>query len=638
MKLGLLILFFVVCSVEIQAANPVITKLFTADPAAMVYNDTVYLYTGHDEAPAGGNAYVMNNWQVFSSSDMENWSSRGEFFNVSKVSWAKGDAWAGEVEERNGKFYFYFCAEHRTIAGKAIGVAVANSPTGPFSDALGHALITNDQTKAVDSFWDDIDPSVFIDDDGQAYMYWGNSACYFVKLKENMIETTGAIQTVNLPSYTEAPYLHKYKDTYYLSYAYGWPEKIAYATSSSIDGPWTFAKVINDNVNNCGTNHQSIIEFKNQWYFIYHTGDIGDDFRRSVAVEYLYYNSDQSIQEIVQTQNGVANAEITKNCLPVPLSAAFVLNDETQVNSRIVSAKIGDAVKLSASSPEDGSWIWQGPSGLKASTSTIKITTIQKVMGGTYLATFTNACGTSSYTSITLNVSYGLPNITSGSTFSIVPFNSGKVLSVENEATINGSNVVQSADKATKAQRFIVSNVDDVYWKITPENSPERGLDVFNISNDDGANIVIWDYWGGAGQQWELAQIGDGVYNIISRNSGKCLDVNQADNNVIQYTCHESDNQKFSLILDTTSIENKRLELKKAKVKVSTNEVGDLNIQAPGNESIREFQVIDLQGKQVYAFTGGSANFLTASLDVSPGWFLLKVTTNKKEYHQKVMF
>jgi hypothetical protein len=271
-------LLFLSTIVFAKAQNPIITEMFTADPAAIVYNDTVFLYAGHDEATVNGNGYVMNNWQVFSSSDMVNWASRGEVFNVDIIN-----------------------------------------PTGPFEDALGKALITNNQTTGIDSYWDDIDPTVFIDDDNQAYLYWGNSACYFVKLKENMIETEGDIQVVNLPSFTEAPYIHKYKNTYYLSYAYGWPEKIAYATSTSITGPWTFAKVINDNVNQCGTNHQSIIEFQNQWYFIYHTGDIGGDFRRSVAIEYLYYNNDGSIREIVQTPFGVEAINKIEQCKPSPI-------------------------------------------------------------------------------------------------------------------------------------------------------------------------------------------------------------------------------------------------------------------------------------------------------------------------------
>src|SRR5690606_5393852 len=124
--------------------------------------------------------------------------------------------------------------------GKAMGVAVSESPTGPFKDARGTALVTNDMTKNTDIDWDDIDPAVFIDDDGQAYIFWGNTVCYYAKLKDNMIELDGPIKTIALPSFTEAPWVHKKDDWYYLSYAYQFPEKTAYAMSRSIDGPWEF--------------------------------------------------------------------------------------------------------------------------------------------------------------------------------------------------------------------------------------------------------------------------------------------------------------------------------------------------------------------------------------------------------------
>lgn len=289
------------------ADNPIIRNIYTADAAALVHNGTVYLYTGHDEAPVGGSSYVMRDWRCFSSTDMVNWTDRGTPLAVSAFSWAKGDAWASQVVYRNGKFYWYVCVEHKTIPGKAIGVAVSSSPTGPFTDALGKALITNDMTKKTDITWDDIDPTVLVDDDGQAYLYWGNTVCMYAKLKSSMIEIDGSIQTVSLPSYTEAPWLHKRNGTYYLSYAYGWPEQIAYATSSSPTGPWIYRGIIMGTTGTSGTNHQAIIDFNNQSYFIYHNGALptGGDYRRSVCIEKLTYNSDGAINPIAQTSTGV---------------------------------------------------------------------------------------------------------------------------------------------------------------------------------------------------------------------------------------------------------------------------------------------------------------------------------------------
>lgn len=294
------------------ATNPVITNKYTADPAAMVYKDKVYLYTGHDVAPKEKNFYEMHEWLVFSSEDMVTWTEHPVPLRVTDFEWAKADAWASQVIERNGKFYWYVAVEHRTISGKAIGVAVSDNPLGPFKDALGSAIITNDMTKETPISWDDIDPSVIIDDDGQAYLFWGNTVCYYAKLKENMTELDGPIQTISLPKFTEAPWIHKHKGWYYLSYATDFPEKTAYAMSKKITGPWEYKGILNEVAGNSNTNHQSIIDFKGKSYFIYHNGSIptdGGSFRRSVCIDYLYYNKNGSMKRVVMTSEGVKPAK-----------------------------------------------------------------------------------------------------------------------------------------------------------------------------------------------------------------------------------------------------------------------------------------------------------------------------------------
>lgn len=288
--------------------NPIIKDKYTADPAALVYKDKVYLYAGHDQAPDDVNSYRMNEWLLYSSSDMVNWQEHPVPLKPADFNWAKGDAWASQVIERNGKFYWYVTVTHGTIHGKSIGIAVSDSPTGPFKDALGKALITNDMTTKTKISWDDIDPTVMIDDDGQAYLFWGNTVCNYVKLKENMIEFDGPIQTIDLPNFTEAPWIHKRKGWYYLSYAYQFPEKIAYAMSKSINGPWEYKGILNEVAGNSNTNHQSIIEFKGKDYFIYHNGSIpthGGSFRRSVCVDRLYYNIDGTMKRVIMTSEGI---------------------------------------------------------------------------------------------------------------------------------------------------------------------------------------------------------------------------------------------------------------------------------------------------------------------------------------------
>ncbi|RSK34580.1 glycoside hydrolase family 43 protein [Hymenobacter metallilatus] len=293
------------------AGNPIIKDKYTADPSALVHKGTVYLYAGHDEAPAPEQRYVMHEWLCYSSQDMVHWQEHPSPLNVKAFAWAKDDAWASQVIERNGKFYWYAAVEHGSIPGKSIGVAVADSPTGPFRDARGSALITNNMTESKIS-WDDIDPTVFIDSKGQAYLYWGNTNCYWAKLKPNMTELDGPINKVpNLPGFTEAPWVHQHNGWYYLSYAYQFPEKLAYAMSRSIEGPWEFKGLLNEVAGNSNTNHQAIIDFKGQSYFIYHNGSIptdGGSFRRSVCVDYLYYNKDGTIRRVQMTTEGVQPA------------------------------------------------------------------------------------------------------------------------------------------------------------------------------------------------------------------------------------------------------------------------------------------------------------------------------------------
>lgn len=294
---------------KLELNNPIITEKFTADPAALVHDDTVYLYAGHDQAPDDYNFYKMDEWLVYSSTDMVNWKEHPVPLKPSDFSWAKGDAWAAEVIEKDGKFYWYVTVTHDKINGKAIGVAVTDSPIGPFKDARGTALVTNDMTtEQTDISWDDIDPTVFIEDDGQAYLFWGNTACYYAKLKDNMVELDGEIKTIDLPKFTEAPWIHKKNGWYYLSYAYGFPEKTAYAMSKSITGPYEFKGILNEVAGNSNTNHQAIIEYKGKDYFIYHNGSIepnGGSFRRSVCIDRLYYNPDGTIKRIVMTSEGI---------------------------------------------------------------------------------------------------------------------------------------------------------------------------------------------------------------------------------------------------------------------------------------------------------------------------------------------
>ncbi|MEO7497064.1 MAG: glycoside hydrolase family 43 protein [Massilia sp.] len=289
-----------------QAGNPLVTDKFTADPAALVDNGRVYVYVGIDAAPEGGKDYVMNEWHVLSSCDMKNWKDHGTALKYTTFSWAKKDAWAGDITKRNGKYYFYSTVAHNTIPGKAIGVAVSDSPTGPFVDKRGSALVTNDMTLETDIGWDDIDPAVFIDTDGQAYLYWGNQVMKWAKLKKNMMELDGPIHTVGLFDFTEASYLHEHGKTYYLSYSRHFPEETVYMTGPTATGPWAYRGVIMQKNEGVKTIHHAIVDFNNKSYIFYHNSKLptGGEYRRSVAVEELHYTPDGKILPVAQTEAG----------------------------------------------------------------------------------------------------------------------------------------------------------------------------------------------------------------------------------------------------------------------------------------------------------------------------------------------
>lgn len=300
---------------RVPGQNPLFTDTFTADPAALVVGDTVYLYVGHDQAGPGG-WFNMPEWLCYSSKDMKTWTAHGPVLAAKDFVGANaGAAWAAQVVERDGKFYFYVTLDRRE--GHFITVAVGDSPTGPFKEALpGRPLVTDAMTTDSHRANADIDPTVLIDDDGTAWMAWGNGDCYMVRLKRNMIETDGPITKVPFRNFSEGPWLFKRGDLYYNVYAADapgvQPEQIAYSTAPAITGPWTYGGLLTGSAKHGFTIHPSVIEFQGQWYFFYHDGSNslngtpGGDCRRSVCVEYLHFNSDGTIRPISQTVAGVS--------------------------------------------------------------------------------------------------------------------------------------------------------------------------------------------------------------------------------------------------------------------------------------------------------------------------------------------
>ena len=285
--------------------NPIVRHIHTADPAALVKGDTLGLFAGRDQ---NGNqsGYVMKDWLVFSTTDMKHWTQYPVPLKVEDFKWAASkQAYAGHVAERNGKYYWYVSTNWC-----GIGVAVSDKITGPYKDALGKPLLTNKDCFDSHHSWACIDPAVFIDDDGQAYLTWGNRECYIVKLKDNMIETEGEVKRIHIDEshpFTEAPWIHKHDGKYYLTYASEWPEKIAYAVADHIEGPYETKGIISEIAGNSNTTHPAIVNFKGQWIFISHNGGLptGTSYSRSVVAEPMEYNADGSIKPIPPTAEGV---------------------------------------------------------------------------------------------------------------------------------------------------------------------------------------------------------------------------------------------------------------------------------------------------------------------------------------------
>ncbi|WP_300724606.1 family 43 glycosylhydrolase [uncultured Bacteroides sp.] len=347
------------------AQNPIVQTCYTSDPAPMVHDGTLYVYTGHDEDKA--DFFWMQDWKIYSTTDMVNWTDHGSPLAIETFEWADDRAWAAQCIERNGKFYWYVCLHSKLSGTMAIGVAVGNSPTGPFKDAIGKPLY--------EGSWDYIDPTVFIDDDGQAYLYWGNPHIYYALLNEDMISIKGEVgrieQTVEgfgapdpakrikgkkyKDNYTEGPWFYKRNGKYYLLYAAGGvPEHIAYSTSDSPLGPWKYMGEIMP-LQNTGsfTNHCGVVDYKGQSYFFYHTGKLpgGGGFGRSVAVEPFTYNPDGTFPVINATREGVKPIATLNPYRRVEAETiAFSQGVKTEENSRtgvyVSEIHNGDYIKV----------------------------------------------------------------------------------------------------------------------------------------------------------------------------------------------------------------------------------------------------------------------------------------------------
>ena len=289
-----------------STGNPIIRDKHTADPAVLVEGDTLWLFAGHDAA-GNQSGYVMKDWLLYSTTDMKHWTEYPSPLRIDDFKWADSkQAYAGHVARgKDGRYYWYVSTNWC-----GIGVAVSDKITGPYKDALGKPLLTNKDCFASKHNWACIDPAILIDDDGTPFIIWGNKECYYAKLKDNMIEIDGNVHQIDVPRFTEAPWMHKYKGKYYLTYASEWPEKIAYAVADHIGGPYTPMGIISEIAGNSNTTHPAIVSFKDQWFFFSHNGGLpdGTSYSRSIIAEPMSYDKDGKINVIPPTAQGAIDA------------------------------------------------------------------------------------------------------------------------------------------------------------------------------------------------------------------------------------------------------------------------------------------------------------------------------------------
>jgi hypothetical protein len=300
------------------AQNPIIRNQFTADPTARVFNGRVYVFPSHDILAKTGHGrigwFCMEDYHVFSSSNLTDWTDHGVIVSQNKVNWVDSTSysmWAPDCIEKNGKYYFYFPAGMKASSGRgsSVGVAIADNPAGPYTPQ-------DEPIKNIRG----IDPNLFIDKDGQAYIYWAMGNISVAKLKANMLELESEPQVVSgLPGQglKEGPFLFERNGIYYMTYPHvqNKIERLEYAMGNNPMGPFKVTGVIMDeSPTGCWTNHQSVIEFNNQWYLFYHNNDLSPKFdkNRSIRIDSLFFNTDGTIRKVTPTLRGVGVTSVLK--------------------------------------------------------------------------------------------------------------------------------------------------------------------------------------------------------------------------------------------------------------------------------------------------------------------------------------
>jgi len=333
---SLLLTGMVLISTIAYSQNPIIRDQFSADPTARIFNGKVYLFPSHDipapESFPRKDWFCMADYHVFSSTNLTDWTDHGVIVSQDKIGWVNPTSysmWAPDCIERNGKYYFYFPANVKTGKGFGIGVAIADKPEGPY---VPHPEpITNVRG---------IDPCVFIDKDGQAYIYYSLNRIFAARLKDNMTELASEpVVLGDLPTkgLVEGPFFFERNGIYYLTYPHveNKIERLEYAIGDNPLGPFKVTGVIMDETPmGTWTNHHSLVQYNGQWYLFYHQSAYSPKFdkNRSVCIDSLFFNEDGTIRKVIPTNRGVGitsaleKIEIDRysHISPTGISVAFI--------------------------------------------------------------------------------------------------------------------------------------------------------------------------------------------------------------------------------------------------------------------------------------------------------------------------
>ena len=359
---------------KIYTGNPIISAAAAADPTMVMFGDTYYVYPsdGMMKEPGFG---------AWSSKNLKDWDYEGPILRFADVAWAKKDAWAPDMVERNGKYYFYFSAD------SSIGVAVSDSPAGPFQDALGAPLIPFAEDMST------IDPCVFIDDDGETYLYWGatfSGQMFMRKLHPDMLSFAGEKLTVydckpDDDYHCEGSYVFKRNGLYYYLWSeYIWCDsprvdkdqsyRVNYAVAHTPFGPFrrvpTRVPILSSDMElgYIGPGHNSVLHLPgtDDYYIVYHQHD-GDAVRRFANIDKLRFGPDGAIYTVRMTRTGVEAGTIPcwlKAAAPGPYPAGRPLAFNTGVSEDYgpaLSIRLLAAGTCVAQADAPGTLVWENP-------------------------------------------------------------------------------------------------------------------------------------------------------------------------------------------------------------------------------------------------------------------------------------